>query len=221
MMAPPPVLDSEKNHFRIGSLEADITIPENNCSSWALIGSTRSGKSTAMTHIYEEYFKKHLTVLMTLSGHADIYGDFQKNAVICEGFRKEMIMEPMALNKATKNAFPTVIIVDDLVSHGKGTDAMTRLCCVGRNTGMSLIYAGQRMTMLDATGRNNINFIMCFSLITDSDIESLIKTYLKSYMPKGRSMSEMTALYRELTADHHFLLYDALNSVVWRGKITL
>ena len=130
-----------------------------------------------------------------------------------------MILEPMAINRATNNEYLFSVFIDDLIDNGKGAEAMTRLTCVGRNQGMSLVYAGQRMTMLSATGRTNINFIMCFWLNTDTDIENCIKTYLKSYFPKGLTMSEMVALYRHSTKDHHYLLYDTLKAEVWRGKI--
>ena len=84
---------------------------------------------------------------------------------------------------------------------------------------MSAIVAGQRMTMLSATGRTNINFVMCFWLNTDTDVEHTIKTFLKSYFPKGATMSEMIDIYREMTKDHHFIMYDTLKGEIWRGKV--
>lgn len=196
-----------------------IQIPENQNHSWACIGSTRSGKTYAMKHIWNTYFKKHITILMTHSGHAEIYRDFKKTVCLSEGFHKELIDEPMRLNKATNDQYHFCVIFDDLGIDGKISNSMTSLLTRGRNCGMSCIYAGQKMTMLSATGRSNINYILCFSQNTDSEIENTIKCFLRSYFPKGMRLPEMIALYRTLTMDHHFICVDTLDNKVFIGKI--
>jgi len=103
-----------------------IKIPDNQNHSWACIGSTRSGKSYAMKHIWNTYFKKHITLLMTHSGHAEIYRDFKKTVILSDGFHKELIEEPMKLNKLTNDEYKFCCIFDDLGMDGKLSDAMTR-----------------------------------------------------------------------------------------------
>ncbi len=196
-----------------------LKIPENQNCSFACIGSTRSGKSYAMKHIWNTYFKKHITILLTHSGHAEIYRDFKKTVCLSDGFHKELIDEPMKINKLTNDQYHFCVIFDDLGMDGKISDSMTNLLTRGRNCGMSCIYAGQKLTMLSATGRSNINYILCFAQNTDSEIENTIKCFLRSYFPKGMRIPEMVALYRQLTMDHHFICVDTLDNQVFIGKI--
>jgi hypothetical protein len=196
-----------------------IKTPENNNMSWACIGSTRSGKTYAMKHLYDTYFKKHITILMTHSGHAEIYKDFKKNTIVSDGFHKELIDEPMKINKMTKDEYQFCLIFDDLGLDGKICDSMTNLLTRGRNCGMSCIYAGQKLTMLSSTGRSNINYVLCFYQNTDTEIENTVKCFLRSYFPKGMRMPDCIALYRKITQDHNFICIDTLNNDVFISKI--
>ena len=198
---------------------SSLTLPENKAMSFACIGSTRSGKSYALCHLWETIFKKHITILMTLSGHAEIYKPLCKKAVITDGFHTELIDEPMAINKATKNHYDFCLIFDDLALEGKTSEQMTKLLTIGRNSGMSAIISGQKMTMLSSTGRSNINYILCFKQNTETAIEDTIKTYLRSYFPKGMKIPDMISLYKELTADHNFFCVDTLNDLCFISKI--
>lgn len=196
-----------------------LETPENGCFSFCCIGSTRSGKSYAINYIWENFFKKHITLLMTLSSHADIYKQFRKQAVICDGFHKELIEEPMKINKETNNHYQFCLVFDDLCLDGKNGASMTKLLTIGRNAGMSAIISGQKMTMLNSTGRSNINYILCFKQNTETAIEDTIKTFLRSYMPKHLKLVEMIALYKQLTEDHQFFLVDTLNDKCYISKI--
>ena len=196
----------------------DLKLPENKCMSFCMIGSTRSGKSYAINYIWDKIFKKHLTILMTQSSHADIYKQFQKQ-VICDGFKKEIIDESMNINKHTANHYPFCIIFDDLVLNGKNDESMTKLLTIGRNCGMSCIISGQKMTMLNSTGRANINYVCCFKQNTESAIEDTIKTFLRSYFPKDMKITDMISMYKELTQDHNFFVIDTLNDEIFISKI--
>ena len=208
----------EKPHFEKRSLDT-IKMPDNNCLSWLMIGSTKSGKSYAINHIYENYFKKHITILMTLSAHHEIYKEFKRKAVIADGFHSQLIEEPMKINKMTKNHYSFCCITDDLALDGKNSPAMIKLLTIGRNSGMSFIGGIQKATLMNATGRTNVNVICFFKQNTDSEIESSIKCFLRSYFPKGMRMIEMISMYRKLTEDHHFLCYDSLAGEVFHCRI--
>jgi len=197
----------------------DLELPENGAMSFACIGSTRSGKSYAVTHIYEKIFKKYITFLMTLTTHGDIYKPFRKNAIICEGFKPQCIEEAMEINRKTNNHYNFCIILDDLVMEGKNDNTMTKLLTVGRNFGCSAIISGQKLQMLSSTGRSNINYILCFKQNTETAVEDTIKCYLRSYFPKDMKLNDMITLYKELTQDHHFFLIDTLNDKCYISKI--
>lgn len=188
--------------------------PNNGGCSFLLVGSTRSGKSTAMLKIYEKFFKKHITLLLTHSSHADIYKPLQKSAIVSPGFFPELVNEPMTINRQTKNKYDFCLIFDDLAMDGKNDADMTKLLTIGRNSGMSAIICGQRLQMLNPTGRTNCNYVCLFRLNTDSAIKDVVETYLRSYLPPGMPMAEMIRLYKELTADHHFFLVNTLEDTI-------
>ena len=215
------VVRSVKDLFEFKE-DFDLDLPFTNGGvSFAIIGSTRSGKSTAMCYLYEKYFKKHLTILQTLSSQADIYDCMKKKALVCGGYKPELIKDMMKINKGTKNKYPFCLVFDDLAMDGKNDKMMTTLLCVGRNQGISCLIMGQRLQMLNATGRANCNYILCFKQNTDSAVEDTIKTYLRSYFPKTYSVDEMCRAYRELTADHQFFCIDTLNDKCFLSKIKL
>jgi hypothetical protein len=209
----------KSSYFKFKSIDS-LQLPTNGGASFALIGSTRSGKSTAMVYLWEKYFKKHITFLMTLSKQADIYKPLQKVLISC-GYKKELISEPMKLNRETNNKYDFCLIFDDLATDGKNADEMTKLLTIGRNSAMSAILCGQKMTMLNATGRSNCNYILCFKQNTDSAVKDTVETYLRSYFPPAMSVSEMCRVYKELTQDHQFLCIDTLNDEVFLSKIKI
>jgi hypothetical protein len=154
-----------------------------------------------------------------LTTHGDIYKPFQKNGIICEGFKSELIDDAMKINRETKNHYNFCIVLDDLAMDGKINNTMTKLLTVGRNFGCSAIISGQKLQMLSATGRSNINYVCCFKQNTENAIEDTIKCYLRSYFPKGMKINDMISLYKELTEDHHFFLVDTLNDKCYISKI--
>ena len=187
--------------------------------SFAILGSTRSGKSFAMKYIWDKYFKKHITMLMTLSKQSDIYAPMKKKALVCTGFYPELISEPMKINRETENKYKFCLIFDDLAMDGKTDKQMTKLLTIGRNSGMSAIICGQRLQMLNATGRANINYVLCFKQNTDTAVEDTVKTYLRSYFPPAMSISECCRMYKEFTQDHNFFIVDTLNDRCFLSKI--
>jgi hypothetical protein len=209
---------SNKKHFETMHID-DLDLPENGAMSFACIGSTRSGKSYCVSHLYEKLFKKYITFLMTLTTHGDIYKPFQKNGIICEGFKSELIDDAMKINRETKNHYNFCIVLDDLAMDGKINNTMTKLLTVGRNFGCSAIISGQKLQMLSATGRSNINYVCCFKQNTENAIEDTIKCYLRSYFPKDMKLNDMITLYKELTNDHNFFLVDTLNDNCYISKI--
>jgi hypothetical protein len=212
--------EPERQAFEFKDLFETLELPTNGGCSFALIGSTRCGKSTALSAIYNQYFKKHIAMLFTLSSQADIYKEFKK-AIICQGYFPKMLSQPMKLNNETNNKFNFLTIFDDLALDGKNDATMTRLLTTGRNSGMSCIISGQKMSMLSATGRSNVNYVLCFKQNSEMAIEDTIKCFLRSYFPKHMSIPEMIAHYKEKTQDHQFFVVDTLNDRCFLSKISL
>jgi len=197
-----------------------IEHPSNGGVSYALIGSTRSGKSTMMLWLWERYFRKHITILTTQSSQASIYGPLRTKAAIVPEFSPEIIAETMKINVGTKNKYDFCHIFDDCVS-GKNNQTLQKLLTIGRNAGQSVVYAGQEITLLNAVGRSNINYICCFKLNSDISIEKMIRNWLRHSFPPQMKMHEMIALYRKLTDDHHCIVVDTLSGDIFRSKVEL
>jgi len=204
--------------FKAGKID-DLELPTNGGCSFLMIGSTRSGKSTAMLHIWEKFFKKHITMLMTHSTQAEIYKPLAKAAVISPDFYRELITEPMTINRETENEYEFCLIFDDLAMTGKNDTEMTKLLTIGRNSNMSAIICGQRLQMLNPSGRANCNYVCLFRLNTDLAIKDVVETYLRSYFPVGTTVQEMCRIYKEVTSDHSFFFVNTLEDSISICKI--
>jgi hypothetical protein len=207
-----------KGLFPRGNID-DLELPTNGGCSFLMLGSTRSGKSTAMLHVWEKFFKKHITMLMTHSTQAQIYKPLAKAAIISPDFYRELVSEPMTINRETKNEYEFCLIFDDLALTGKNDTEMTKLLTIGRNSNMSAIICGQRLQMLNPSGRANCNYVCLFRLNTDLAIKDVVENYLRSYFPIGMPVQEMCRIYKEVTADHSFFLVNTLDDTVAICKI--
>lgn len=196
-----------------------IDLPAGGGSSWGLIGSTRSGKSTAMIWLYEKFYSRHITIMTTGSIQADIYGPLRKNCAISPEFYPELIKESMMLNQKTKNHYPILHILDDMLD-GKNTKALSKLLTIGRNSALSTIICAQELTILNAIGRTNLNYICCFRLNSDMAVEKVVRNWLRHVLP-GKTIEDKCAAYKLLTQDHHFIVVDTLMDEVFHCKLDI
>ena len=186
-----------------------------------MIGSTRSGKSTALEYIMNKYFKKHCGVLFSQSIKAHAYKNFNF-PLLAKGcaYVPKIIHDFYSINKETNNHYPFLVVIDDhpLVRADK---ELIKLTTIYRNSGVSSITCIQNLGMLNPTCRSNINFVMLFYLNNTEAIERTIKTFLRGYFPQGWNFDRKIAEYKTLTSDHHFIMIDNLNGTIARCKIDL
>jgi hypothetical protein len=182
------------------------------------VGSTKSGKSYALGYILKHYFSKHLGVLMTNSPQAEIYKGMK--IVQSPEFIPQVIKDMAYIQEKTKNHYDFLVVLDDVVTNVKNDKEILKLLTIRRNSAMSTIMCSQGITLLNAVGRTNVNFVLLFKQNTDQEREKIIKTYLNSYFPKEMKMRERIHWFRMNTEDHHFICLDTLNSVIYRTKIT-
>jgi hypothetical protein len=148
------------------------------CMSFGLVGSTRSGKTIALLYIWNKYFREsHINIMCTGSTQAEIYKPLHKNSAISPFFLPEVIKESMLLNQKTSNKYKFVHIFDDMLD-GKNTKALAKLLCIGRNNGMSTIISAQELTILNAVGRTNLNYMLLFRLNYMMAVEKVVRNYL-------------------------------------------
>jgi hypothetical protein len=186
--------------------------------SFAIIGSSKSGKTTFLKYLLKKHFDNDIKTLFTQSLHNDIYTSLKKDMCIAPGYIPDVVKTMYKINKETKNHYHFCIVCDDLIG-AKNDKEMTKLLCLYRNSNMSGIVSGQDAMMLNPTGRANVNNVCLFYQNTDGRTEDNIKCFLRSYFPRNLSIDEKIALYKELTKDHHFLWIDNLNNTIQRCRL--
>jgi hypothetical protein len=203
-----------------------IELDDKSGLSFLMIGSTRSGKSTALNYMLENYFfpkdNKYINILFSNSYQAGVYDEFkkQKNTAGSILYHPKAIKEAYQINKNTNNKYKFNIILDDIVDK-KYDKELIRLLTIYRNSRMGCIICSQAVQIMNSIGRSNINYVMLFKMNSDEQIEKVIKTYLQSYFPSKLKMPERIKKYRELTENHCFFLINNLNGTVCRSKISI
>jgi hypothetical protein len=197
-----------------------IKVPDNKCMSFGLIGSTRSGKTVALLYIWNTYFREsHIGIMATGSTQAEIYKPLQKSTAISPYFFPEVIKETMIVNQKTSNKYKFLHIFDDMLD-GKNSKALSKLLCIGRNNGMSTIISAQELTILNAVGRTNLNYMLLFRLNSMMAVEKVVKNYLTHILP-GKNLDEKCKMYVSLTQEHYCFVCDFLANEVFITKIDL
>lgn len=193
--------------------------PNMRACSFALIGSSKSGKTTMLKYLIKHYFQNDIKVLMSQSLQNDIYDSMKKSMATCPGYAPDVIREMYRINKNTNNHYEFCVIIDDLIG-AKNDVQMTKLLCLYRNTRISGIIVGQDSKMLNPTGRANVNHVLLGYQNTDGRCEDNIKDYLRSYFPRWLSMDQKIFLYKKLTEDHCFLWINNLEGTLCRIRLT-
>ena len=205
--------------FPVRNLNSLEIPPDKFGCSFLLCGSTRSGKTTMLNYLFDRFFKKYVSVLMSNSLNSDAYKMLVKNCVTSDLYHPEILKDMYRINHETSNHYKFLVILDDL-THVKNDKEYMRLLTIYRNSRMSGIISAQGISMFNKTARGNINFVLLGRLNSDAEIEKIVKEYLVSYFPKNINMAEKITLYRQLTNDHHFFVIDQVNGDFFRTKLT-
>jgi hypothetical protein len=201
--------------------EFDLELPDNKFGvSFLLLGSTRSGKSTLMNHIYENYFKDHITTLHTNSLQSEIYKPLKKKGITLPSYYPEMIKDTFKINKETNNKYKFLHIIDDVVDK-KNDPTLIQLFTIMRNSRINGIITGQSLTIFNSIARTNINFVILMKLNSDMAIEQVVKSYLRSYFPADYNLNEMIRAYKKLTDDHQFFVIDNINGGIFLSRLSI
>jgi len=186
--------------------------------SFLLCGSTRSGKTTLMNFIYDRWFKKHITTVMSNSLNSDAYDYVKRFAVLSDLYHPELIKEMYCINHSTKNCYEFFIILDDL-THVKNDKEYLRLLTIYRNSRISCLVSSQGISMFNKTARGNINNVFLGRLNSDAEVEKVIKEYLLSYFPKDMNMAQKITYYREMTDNHWWFVINQVSGQFFRTKL--
>jgi len=199
----------------------DFELPTNKCVSMACIGTSRSGKTTLLKYIYGKHFRRHMTIMFSMNPQADIYKNLSKRILISSSFHGTLLREAHELNKISGNRYPFLFISDDYVGGRiKDDPEITRALTIYRNANISTIFSFQGRTLMNATGRNNLNYVFILKQQTPRDWEAVIKEYLSMYFPIETSMREMIDFCKEHTKDHEFFFINNITGECYMSKLT-
>lgn len=186
-----------------------------------MLGSGRSGKTTALKHILDKYFKEHVGAIFSESARAPAYAHMKYPSLpLSSCYIPDLVSASYRINKELKNHYPFLWVLDDcpLVKNDK---QLHKTLTIYRNSNISTIIGMQSPTMLSPTVRSNFTFVMLFKCNTTEQIESIIKAYLRGVFPQGWNYDQKIEWYKRQTEDHHFLFLDNLKGTIHRCKIDL
>ena len=186
-----------------------------------MLGSGRSGKTTALKHIIDKYFKKHVGAIFSQSAKAQAYEHMKYPLLpLSCAFIPELMNDAYHINMETKNHYPFFFVLDDCPL-AKNDKQLLKLLTIYRNSGISGAVCVQSPTLLNPTCRSNFTFTMLFKQNSTEQIEQVIKAYLRGYLPKDWNYEKKIEWFRQQTADHHFIFIDNWNGTIQRCKLDL
>jgi hypothetical protein len=186
-----------------------------------MLGSGRSGKTTALKYLMDHYFQKHCGVIFSQSAKAQAYAHMKYPLMpLSSVFIPELMNDAYHINKETKNHYPFMFVLDDcpLVKNDK---ELLKLLTIYRNSGISGVVCVQSPTLLNPTCRSNFTFTMLFKQNSTEQIEQTIKGWLRGYFPQGWNYEQKISWYKQATEDHYFILIDNWAGTIQRCRLDL
>ena len=201
--------------------QLNIELPDSRSGgiSVLLVGSTRSGKTTMGKYLLHKYFKDHIQLLMSPSIHAPTYRELDKNTITASDYKPEVVKECYNINRKVDNHYDFLVMLDDVVNK-KFDKELLKLFTIYRNTNISAIMSIQSPILLNSAMRGNINIVMLGFMNSDESCERVIRMFCYASI-KGKNIEEKIHEYKRLTADHHWIVVDNLNGVIYRTKIKI
>lgn len=185
----------------------------------AMIGSTRSGKTTLLKHAVVKHFDEHIGVLMSPSLHAPVYADISKALVRSPEYVPKVIDEMYSINRKTKNHYPFLVVLDDVVT-AKFDRTLMKSFTIFRNSGITTIMSVQNPVILNSVTRGNFNYCLLGYLNSSEACERVVRMFCYSEIA-GRNIEEKVKEYQRLTEGHHWLMLDMLTGERYRFKLKL
>jgi hypothetical protein len=215
-MKPEYSSDSEEEiQERIPVTKFKLKLDPSTGSTLALVGSSKSGKTTFIKYINENYFKDNIVILFATNSHIKKYDDFD---IKCSYFNEMLIKMGYKINLNTDNYYKFCFMFDDMIDDTvKNNATVKRLITVYRNADISTVISIQDVKLLRKTNRENINYITFHKMNNIEAIKENIEIYLSPFLIGKDRVNQ----YIELTANYHFLLLDIINNKLTRHKIKI
>ena len=201
----------------------DINNPDKrNGVTYALFGSSGSGKSTIIRKIFiDDVYSnqnrnpskdEYINVLFTESKHADpLKGltDVDDTIIDSMGLNEGIYKWMHMMNFRYDKRYRFVVMIDDVITV-KSMAVVFKAFLTYRNMNISSIVSLQYLKLCPLSIRSSLYFCFLLPMNSNEGIEQLVRGYMAMYLP-GRSLDEKIAKYKEMASDHHFFLLDNLN----------
>jgi hypothetical protein len=182
-------------------------------TTMAIIGSSKTGKSTLFRYIFIKYYEpmiKLMSFLYTGSKQIDIYKRLKRLDIIpffnseCE----DLIGVQRYINQETNNHYNFLNIFDDILNL-RYKKLIEELVCKDRNSNISSIISIQDFTMIPPSIRNNVNSFALFKPNTEERnakfIINLLKPYFLKILGKDASLDDMSSFFNSVTERYGFI----------------
>jgi len=186
-----------------------------------LNAKSKSGKSTFIRHLYNEYLKKYydLVFLFTDNEVNTLY-DFLDDKNIYNNNHYSVIKTLFYIQKNTKNRYRILIIFDDYIAKPKlkSCKMIINLFSRGRNSNFSTIYSTQYINLVNKACRLNSNYSFIMNATQPSNNHILFKDYLEQYKSIFTSKNYNDQLCH-LTKDYNILISDYMNNQLYTYRV--
>lgn len=201
-------------HLGLALPDIELRLDEATGNSTVLLGSSKTGKSTAMMHLFKKYYagKEFVTTLFAENPQIPLYK--QRRLIVAAEFEPGLIRLAQKVQKGTKNAYRFSFLLDDIVDQ-RDDKTLKSLILSYRNSDISSVVCLQYTNLLAKNSRANVNNILLFRFNSQEAIELAVKQFLTSHFKRmGVAATDMVEFYKRATADHGFIyLHPASDSI--------
>ena len=180
----------------------------------ALMGSTRSGKTTFLNYYVPKIAKKFDIIFLFSNSLKTNYEDIKKlpNIYTSTAYNEDIIKEMSIIQEKTSykdgvkddERLQILVIIDDEIDN-KNAKFVEKLFCIMRNSNFSTIFSGQTYTFMKKSARNNINYLFLFKQNSMLAYEELYKIFFNGVIESKLGLPTKTPKYQAIAVGKDFL----------------
>lgn len=233
--------NSEYPHIDVQGILSNPDIVNNmskgSGSTFVLIGSSKSGKSTLMVKMgimWKKLYPSTIVILIsyTYNNDSPLYSSLKEvcgEEIVVTDKINESIALAQKIQQQTGGAQPILFLIDDVVTE-KNNKRIMELFLTLRNNNISTIMAMQTCKLFNKNNRGNVNYIIAGRLANNEIIEDCFKTFLSGLysgtkkVPDPRAgpnptpddyVPQYMVDYRRDTQNYQKIMIDQLNDKIY------
>jgi ABC-type cobalamin/Fe3+-siderophores transport system ATPase subunit len=190
---------------------------QKNGSTFALFGSSGSGKTSLLANVFfEGVYKPKSDYIITVfteslySNALQKIRNYPEIIVDSAGFDADMVKWMYQMNYEHNKKYNFVICLDDVINV-KTLPVVHNAFLTYRNMNITSIVSLQYLKLCPLSVRGSIYFTLLMCGNSHEVIEPIVKAYMMMYLPATMQMSEKIIAYDHLTKNYCFFLFDNLN----------